>query len=136
MKKYDLVENGRAPEDMLLELPAPQIRRYIGQLLIEFDVSALLRKAWCAIQPGVRIRCRIVSREQRLHFRRAVEPQESAERSRVFLLEMLGPLDAQQRHEQKRQQRRAQTIEGGTHVTVELAADRKQPALDQTGQSQ
>jgi hypothetical protein len=36
---------------------------------------------------------------QRLHFRRAVEPEQSAERGRVFLLEMLGPLDAQQRPE-------------------------------------
>src|SRR5271168_5022885 len=41
---------------------------------------------------------------QRLHFRRAVESQESAERGRVSFLEMLGPLDAQQRHEQERQQ--------------------------------
>src|SRR5262245_60286534 len=73
---------------------------------------------------------------QRLHFRRAVEPQESAKCGRVFLLELLGPLNAQQRHEQKRQQRRAQTIEGGTHVTVELAADPNEPALDQTWESQ
>src|SRR5262245_32743709 len=79
---------------------------------------------------------RRVSRRRILHFRRAVELQESAERSRVFLLELLGPLDAQQRHEQKRQQRRAQTIEGGTHVTVELAADPNEPAFDQTWESQ
>jgi hypothetical protein len=31
---------------------------------------------------------------QRLHFRRTVEPEEPAERGRVFLLEMLRPLDA------------------------------------------
>jgi len=31
---------------------------------------------------------------QRLHFRRTVEPEESAERRGVFLLELLGPLDA------------------------------------------
>src|SRR5271166_6825908 len=68
---------------------------------------------------------------QRLHFRRAVEPEQSAERSRVTFLEMLGPLDAQQRHEQERQQCRAQAIEGGTDFTVELAADPKQPAFDQ-----
>jgi hypothetical protein len=68
---------------------------------------------------------------QRLHFRRAVEPEQSAKRSRVTFLEMLGPLDAQQRHEQERQQCRAQAIEGWTDFTVELAADPKQPAFDQ-----
>src|ERR1700720_1015584 len=73
---------------------------------------------------------------QRLHFRRSVEPEESAERGRVAFLEMLGPLDVEQRHEQERQQRRAQAIEGGTDFTVELAADPKQPALDQTRQSE
>jgi hypothetical protein len=31
---------------------------------------------------------------QRLHFWRAVEPEESAERRWVMFLEMLGPLDA------------------------------------------
>src|ERR1700735_2130283 len=46
---------------------------------------------------------------QRLHLRRAVEPEEPAERGRVAFLEMLGPLDAQQRHEQERQQ-------GGDHL--------------------
>jgi tripartite-type tricarboxylate transporter receptor subunit TctC len=45
---------------------------------------------------------------------------------------MLGPLNAEQRHEQERQQGRAQSIEGRTDFTVELAADPKQPALDQT----
>src|SRR5215470_10091539 len=73
---------------------------------------------------------------QRLHFRRTVEPEEPSERRRVFLLEMLGTLDAQQRHEQERQQRRAQTIEGRTDVTVELAADLKQPAIYQARESQ
>jgi hypothetical protein len=71
---------------------------------------------------------------QRLDFRRPVEPKDSAERRRVAFLEVLGPLDAQQRHEQERQQRRAQAIEGRTDFTVELAADPKQPALDQTRQ--
>src|SRR5712692_2934224 len=69
---------------------------------------------------------------QRLYFRRSVEPEESAEGGRVSFLEMLGPLDAEQRHEQERQQRRAQAIERRTDFTVELAADPKQPALDQT----
>src|SRR5215468_3668729 len=73
---------------------------------------------------------------QRLHFRRAVEPEEPAECGRVAFLELLGPLDAEQRHEQERQQRRTQTIEGRTDLTVELATDPKQPALDQTRQSQ
>src|SRR5208283_5604191 len=73
---------------------------------------------------------------QRLHFRCSVEPEESAERSRVSFLEMLGSLDAEQRHEQERQQRRAQAIEGRTDFTVELAADPKQPALDQTRESE
>src|SRR6266536_5889878 len=72
---------------------------------------------------------------QRLHFRRSVEPEESAERGRVAFLEMLRPLDVQQRHEQERQQRRTQAIEGRTDFTVELAADPKQPALDQTRES-
>src|SRR5437016_3763342 len=72
---------------------------------------------------------------QRLDFRRSVEPEEPAERGRVSLLEMFGPLDAEQRHEQERQQRRAQAIEGRTDVTVELAADPKQPTHDQTRQS-
>ena len=31
---------------------------------------------------------------QRLYFRRSVEPEKPAERRRVFLLQMLGPLDA------------------------------------------
>src|ERR1700681_1785423 len=69
---------------------------------------------------------------QRLHVRRSVEPEESTERGRVAFLEMLGPLDAEQRHEQERQQCRAQAIEGRTDFTVELAADPKQPALNQT----
>src|SRR6202022_2563331 len=73
---------------------------------------------------------------QRLHFRRSVEPEESAERGRAAFLEMLGPLNAEQRHEQERQQRRAQAIEGRTDFTVELAADPKQPALDQTRESE
>ena len=34
------------------------------------------------------------SATQRLYFRRAVEPQEPAKCGRVFLLELLGPLDA------------------------------------------
>src|SRR5438034_6802788 len=71
---------------------------------------------------------------QRLHFRRPVEPEQPAERGRVSFLEMLGPLDAQQRHEQQRQQRRAQAIERRTDLTIELAADPKQPALEQTRQ--
>src|ERR1700732_3050054 len=73
---------------------------------------------------------------QRLHFRRSVEPEESADRGWVSFLEMLGPLDAQQRHEQERQQRRAQAIEGRTDFTVQLAADPKQTALDQTRESE
>src|SRR5260370_32620798 len=73
---------------------------------------------------------------QRLHFRRSVEPEEPAERGRVSFLEMLRPLDAQQPHEQERQQRPPQAIEGRTDFTVELAADPKQPALDQTRQSE
>ena len=50
---------------------------------------------------------------QRLHFRRSVEPEQAAERGRVSFLEMLGPSDAE-RHEQERQQRRAQAIERRT----------------------
>src|ERR1700741_327451 len=69
---------------------------------------------------------------QRLDFRRAVEPEQSAKCGRIAFLEMLGPLDAQQRHEQQRQQGRAQTVERRTDVPVELAADAKQPTLKQT----
>src|SRR6202046_4567962 len=57
---------------------------------------------------------------QRLHLRRAVEPEEPAERGRVAFLEMLGPLDAQQRHEQKRQERRAQALDCRTDSTSEV----------------
>jgi hypothetical protein len=39
---------------------------------------------------------------QRLDFRRAVEPEQSAECGRIAFLQMLGPFDAQQRHEQQR----------------------------------
>ena len=62
---------------------------------------------------------------QCLHFRRSVEPKESAERGRVSLLELLGSLDAEQCHQHERQQRRAQAIEGRTDFTVELVADPK-----------
>src|SRR5262249_52448095 len=73
---------------------------------------------------------------QRLHLRRAVEPQKSTECGGVFLLEMLGPLDAQQRHEQQRDQRCAQPVESWTNLTVVFAADPNEPALYQTPQSQ
>jgi hypothetical protein len=73
---------------------------------------------------------------QRLHLRRTVDPEEPTERRRLFLLEMLGPLHAQQRHEQERQQRRTQAIESWADLTVELAANPKQPALDQTRKNQ
>src|SRR6516165_5587216 len=49
---------------------------------------------------------------------------------------MFGSLDAQQRHEQERQQRRAQAIEGRTDATIELAADLKEPAIYQARESQ
>src|SRR5262249_58822136 len=73
---------------------------------------------------------------QRFDLRRSVEREEPSERCWVFLLEMLGTLDAQQRHEQERQKRRAQTIEGRTDVTVEFAADLKEPAIYQARESQ
>src|ERR1700684_881667 len=73
---------------------------------------------------------------QRLHLRRAVEPEEPAEHGRGAFLEMLGPLDGPPRPEQERQQGRAQAIEGRTDLTVELAADPKQPALDQARESE
>src|SRR5215468_11167816 len=38
---------------------------------------------------------------QRLHFRRPVEPEQPAKGGGVALLEMLGPLDPQQRHEEE-----------------------------------
>src|SRR5262245_56158319 len=67
---------------------------------------------------------------QGLHFRRAVEPEEAPKCRRVSFLDLAGPPDTQPRREQKHQHRQSQTIEGGTHATVELAADPKQPALD------
>src|ERR1700758_87350 len=73
---------------------------------------------------------------QRLDFRRPVKPEQSAKRGRVALLEMLGPLDPQQRHEEECQQRRAQAIKGRTDLTVECAADLKQSALDQAWKRQ
>src|SRR5215468_374246 len=73
---------------------------------------------------------------QRFHFLRAVEPEEPAECSWIPLLEMFGPLNPEQCHKQERQQRRAQTIESRADLTVELAADPQQPALDQARQSQ
>src|SRR6516162_5648083 len=73
---------------------------------------------------------------QRLHFRRPVEPEQPAKCGRIALLEMLGPLDPQQRHEEERQQRGAQAIKGRTDLTVEFAADLKQSALDQAWKRQ
>src|SRR5215471_17734106 len=73
---------------------------------------------------------------QRLYFRRPVEPEQPAKCGRVELLEMLGPLDPQQRHEEERQQRGAQAIKGRTDLTVEFAADLKQSALDQAWKRQ
>src|SRR5215813_14085430 len=77
---------------------------------------------------------------QRLHFRRPVEPEQPAKGGGVALLEMLGPLDPQQRHEEECQQRRAQAIKGRTKgrtdLTVEFAADLKQSALDQAWKRQ
>ena len=70
---------------------------------------------------------------QRLHLRRSVEPEEAAERGRVSFLEMLGPLDAEQRHEQERQQRRAQAIERRTDFTVELALIQSSPLSSKHG---
>jgi len=72
---------------------------------------------------------------QRLHFRRSVQSEESAERGRISFLELFGPLDAEQRHQNERQQRRAQAIERRTDFTVEFAADPKQPALDHVRES-
>src|ERR1700691_2418821 len=104
------------------------------------EMSALIDTQTCQLR--AQLLGAMVCREagepapQRLHLRRAVEPEEPAECGRVTFLEMLGPLDAQQRHEQERQQGRAQAIEGRTDLTVELAADPKQPALDQARESE
>src|ERR1700758_3174430 len=108
--------NVQEPHEMSA-LVDPQTRKFGAQLL-----GAMLRRQTGEPAP------------QRLHFRCAIEPDESTERRWVFLLEMLGPLDAQQRNEQERQQRRAQAIERRTDLTVELAADPKQTALDQARQ--
>src|SRR5262245_9396892 len=110
--------NVQEPHEMPALIDAPT-RKLRAQLL-----GAMLRRQ--AGQPA----------PQRLYFWRAVEPQQSTKCGRVFLLKMLGPLDAQQRHEQERQQRRAQAVECRTHFTVKLATDPKQPALDQTRKGQ
>src|SRR5262249_1884667 len=90
------------------EMSAPidtQARKLRAQLL-----SAMVRRQ--ASEPA----------PQRLHFRRAVEPEQPAEGGRISFLELLGPLDTEQRHEQEGQQRCPQAIEGRTDLTVEPAA--------------
>ncbi len=73
---------------------------------------------------------------QSLDLGRAIQPQQSAERHRVSLLELLGTRDAQQRHQQQRQQRRAQPVEGRADATVELASDQQEPALEKRRQGE
>ena len=73
---------------------------------------------------------------QRLDLGRPIKPEDSAEGRRVALFELLGPLDTQQRHEQQRQQRGAQAVEGRTDFTVELASDPSSSTVYQIGQSQ
>src|SRR4249919_2669325 len=65
---------------------------------------------------------------QRLHFRRSVEPEEAAERGRISFLEMLGPLDAEQRHEQERQQRRAQALIRSSPLSTKHGSASRTPA--------
>jgi len=45
MKEYNLVEYWRAPKDMLLELPAPCLRRNICKYCVEFEISPLVLEA-------------------------------------------------------------------------------------------
>src|SRR5260221_12125345 len=59
---------------------------------------------------------------QRPYFPRPVQPEESAERGPVSFLQMLGPLAAEPRHEQERQQRPAQAVEERTDLNSRLAA--------------
>ncbi|HLS81360.1 MAG TPA: hypothetical protein VK025_08155 [Steroidobacter sp.] len=54
----------------------------------------------------------------------------------IALLQVLGPLDAQQRHQQQRQQRRAQPVERWTDTAIELVRDAEQPALNERRQSE
>ena len=77
--------NVQKPHEMSA-LVDPQTRKFRAKLL-----GAMMRR-----QTGE-------PTSQRLYFRRAIEPEQSAECGWVSLLEMLGPLDAQQRHEQERQ---------------------------------
>ena len=56
---------------------------------------------------------------QSLDFRCAIEPEEPAESRRVAFLELLGTLDAQQRHQEQRHQRRAQSVEGRSDPAIE-----------------
>jgi len=67
-----------------------------------------------------------------LHFRHSIKPQQSSQRGRVVFLQMLRTLNAQQRHEQQREQACAQAIEGRADFTIELAADPQQPAFHQS----
>jgi hypothetical protein len=45
MKEYDLVEYRRTLEDMLLELPAPRLRRNICKDRIEVEIPPLVLEA-------------------------------------------------------------------------------------------
>jgi len=68
--------NVQKPHEMSAPIDAPT-RKFRSQLL-----GTMLRGE--AGKPA----------SQRLHFRGTIEPEESAERRRVFLFELLGPLDA------------------------------------------
>src|SRR5690606_18255830 len=54
----------------------------------------------------------------------------------IALLQVLGPLDAQQRDQQQRPQRRAQPVERGTETAIELVRDAEQPAINERRQSE
>ena len=68
---------------------------------------------------------------QGLDLRRPIEPEEPPEGGRVVLLELLGTLDAQQRHQEQCHECGAQSIEGRPDPAVKLACDAQQPAVHQ-----
>jgi hypothetical protein len=62
---------------------------------------------------------------QGLHFGRTIQSEQSAESSWITLFELLGTLDPKQRHQEQRQQCRAQpVVEGWADFTVQLVSFR------------
>ena len=68
---------------------------------------------------------------QRFDFGRPIQTQHSSQVLRRVFLEALGPFDAPQRHEQKREQTGAQSIEGRPEAAVDFSGTLQDAAGDQ-----